>query len=184
MIREDERIEVIQVGSKGLEGFAVDVLVVSAWVLAWLLIVIGLAGTLLPALPGTPIMLAGFILMAWLNGFADVGIGTLLGLTALTLLAQLLDFIATAEGARRFGAGRGAILGATLGLLVGIFFGIPGMLLGPFIGAVIGHRMGEATLDASFRAGVGASVGVLIGTVAKIVIGIIMLLWFGLAWWF
>ena len=167
-----------------MEGFAIDTLVVSAWVLAWLLVIIGLAGTLLPALPGTPIMLAGMALMAWLNDFARIGLGTLLGLTALTLLAQFLDFVATAEGARRFGAGRGAILGATLGLLVGLFFGIPGMLLGPFIGAVIGHRLGEATLDDSVRAGVGASIGVLVGTVAKIVIGFLMLVWFGLAWWF
>ncbi len=167
-----------------MEGFAIDTLVVSAWVLAWLLVIIGLAGTLLPALPGTPIMLAGMALMAWLNDFMRIGYGTLLGLTALTLLAQFLDFIATAEGARRFGAGRGAILGATLGLLVGLFFGIPGMLLGPFLGAVIGHRLGEATLDDSVRAGVGASIGVLVGTVAKVVIGVAMLVWFALAWWF
>ena len=166
-----------------MEGFAIDTLVVSAWVLAWLLVIIGLAGTLLPALPGTPVMLAGMALMAWLNDFMRIGYGTLLGLTALTLLAQFLDFIATAEGARRFGAGRGAILGATLGLLVGLFFGIPGMLLGPFLGAVIGHRLGEATLDDSVRAGVGASIGVLVGTVAKVVIGVAMLVWFALAWW-
>jgi len=166
-----------------LEGFGLDVLVVSAWVLAWLLLIIGLAGTLLPALPGTPIMLAGMLLMAWLNDFQRLGLGTLLGLTALMLLAQALDFIATAEGARRFGAGRGAILGATLGLLVGLFFGLPGMLLGPFIGAVVGHRLGEATMDASVRAGLGASIGVLVGTVAKVVIGVVMLIWFALAWW-
>lgn len=166
-----------------MEGFAIDALVVGGWVLAWLLVLIGLAGTLLPALPGTPIMLAGFLLMAWLNEFIRVGFGTLLGLTALTLLALILDFLATAEGARRFGAGRAAILGATLGLLVGLFFGIPGMLLGPFIGAVVGHRMGKATLDDSLRAGVGASVGVLVGTAAKVVIGILMLIWFALAWW-
>lgn len=166
-----------------MEGFAIEVLVVGGWVLAWLLVIIGLAGTLLPALPGTPIMLAGFLLMAWLNDFVRVGFGTLLGLTALTLLALILDFLATAEGARRFGAGRAAILGATLGLLVGLFFGIPGMLLGPFVGAVIGHRLGKATLDDSLRAGVGASVGVLVGTAAKVVIGIVMLVWFAMAWW-
>lgn len=166
-----------------MEGFALDVLVISAWVLAWLLVIIGLAGTLLPALPGTPIMLAGMALMAWLNEFDRVGFGVLLGLTALTLVAQFLDFIATAEGARRFGAGRGAILGATLGLLIGLFFGIPGILLGPFVGAVVGHRLGEATLNESVRAGVGASIGVLVGTVAKVIIGVVMLVWFGLAWW-
>lgn len=170
-------------GSRGLEGFAIDVLMIGAWVLAWLLVLVGLAGTLLPALPGTPIMLAGMVLMAWLDDFVRIGFGTLLGLTFLMLLAQVLDFLATAEGARRFGAGRAAILGATLGLLVGMFFGIPGLLLGPFVGAVVGHRLGEATLNDSMRAGVGASVGVLVGTAAKVVIGIVMLVWFAMAWW-
>jgi hypothetical protein len=166
-----------------LDAFAIGSLVVAASVLAWLLVVVGLAGSLLPALPGTPLILAGLLLMAWLNGFARVGFGTLAGLTALTVLSIIVDFLATAEGARRFGAGRAAILGATLGLLVGLFFGLIGMLLGPFVGAVIGHRLGEAGFDASVRAGVGASIGVLVGTVAKVVISVIMLAWFALAWW-
>mgnify|MGYP006307687357 CR=1 FL=1 len=166
-----------------MDAFAIGSLVVAAWVLAWLLVVVGLAGSLLPALPGTPLILAGLVLMAWLNGFARVGFGTLAWLTALTVLSIIVDFLATAEGARRFGAGRAAIVGATLGLLVGLFFGLIGMLLGPFVGAVIGHRLGEAGFDASVRAGVGASIGVLVGTVAKVVISVIMLAWFALAWW-
>jgi hypothetical protein len=166
-----------------LDAYAIGSLVVAGWVLAWLLVVVGLAGSLLPALPGTPLILAGLVLMAWLNGFVRVGFGTLAGLTALTVLSIVIDFLATAEGARRFGAGRGAILGATIGLLVGLFFGLVGMLLGPFVGAVIGHRLGEAGFDASVRAGVGASLGVLVGTLAKVVIAVLMLIWFGLAWW-
>jgi uncharacterized protein YqgC (DUF456 family) len=166
-----------------LESIAIQSLLVAAWVLAWLLVVIGLAGALLPALPGTPVIMAGLVLMAWLNDFIRVGFSTLAALLALTLLSVIVDFLATAEGARRFGAGRAAILGATLGLIVGIFFGLPGMLLGPFVGAVAGHRLGEAELDASVRAGVGASIGVLVGTVAKVVISVVMLVWFALAWW-
>mgnify|MGYP006285567763 CR=1 FL=1 len=166
-----------------MDAFAIGTLVFAAWVLAWLLVVVGLAGSVLPALPGTPVILAGLALMAWLNDFARIGFGTLAWLTALTVLSVIIDFLATAEGARRFGAGRGAILGATFGLLVGMFFGLPGMLLGPFVGAVLGHRLGEAGLDASVRAGVGASLGVLVGTIAKVVISVIMLAWFALAWW-
>jgi hypothetical protein len=166
-----------------LDAFAVGSLIVAGWVLAWLLVVVGLAGSLLPALPGTPLILAGLVLMAWLNGFERVGFGTLAGLTALTVFSIVVDFLATAEGARRFGAGRAAILGATVGLLVGLFFGLVGMLLGPFVGALIGHRLGTADFDASIRAGVGASLGVLVGTVAKVVCGVAMLAWFALAWW-
>lgn len=166
-----------------MEWLSWELLVGPGWVLAVLLVIVGLAGTVLPILPGVPIMLVGLILMAWLDGFVHVGWSTLLWLTGLAVLSVVIDFIATAEGARRFGAGRYAILGATLGLLFGIFFGIIGILLGPFVGAVLGHLVGKANLDASMRAGVGASIGVVVGTAAKVVIGGVMLVWFSLAWW-
>ena len=165
-----------------MEGYLLEALLVVGWIVAIALVIIGLAGSILPALPGTPIILAGLALIAWMTGFEPVGIRTLVWLTILTLLSILFDFIATAEGARRFGAGRAAILGATLGLLVGMFFGLPGILLGPFAGAVVGHRLGEASLDASFRAGIGASIGVLVGTVAKLLISVVMIVWFVVAW--
>lgn len=154
------------------------------WLVAVLLVLLGLAGSILPALPGTPLVLGGLVMMAWLDDFLAVGGGTLVGLTLLTLLSLVIDFLATAEGARRFGAGRGAILGATLGVLVGLFFGLPGLILGPFVGAVLGHLATRARVDDSLRAGVGASVGVLVGTLAKVVVSVIMILWFALAWWF
>lgn len=167
-----------------MEAFALNALEIAGWTLAVVLVIVGLAGAVLPALPGTPLILAGLVLMSWLDGFVHVGVWTLFWLTLLTVLAVLLDFIATAEGARRFGAGRAAILGATLGLVVGLFFGLPGMLLGPFVGAAVGHRLGKANIDASIRAGVGASIGVLVGTVAKVVVSVAMLVWFALVWFF
>ena len=153
------------------------------WILAIMLILVGLAGTVLPVLPGVPIVLTGLILIAWLDGFVHIGFWTLAWLTVLALLSVIIDFLATAEGARRFGAGRLAILGAAVGLLVGIFFGLPGILFGPFVGAVIGHLLGKASLDDSMRAGVGATIGVVVGTISKIVIAFVMLVWFGVAWW-
>jgi len=161
-----------------------ETLIVLTWILAWLLVLVGLAGIILPALPGVPIIWFGLVLMAWLDGFVQVGLSTLLGLGLLAVLSVLVDFLATAEGARRFGAGRHAILGATLGLLVGLFFGLPGIVFGPFVGAMLGHLASKARLDASFRAGIGATVGVVVGTAAKGVIAAIMLLWFLLAWIF
>lgn len=167
-----------------MEWLSWELLKIPGWILAVLLIVIGLAGTVLPALPGVPIILLGLLLMAWMDGFIAVSITTMLWLSVLAVLSVVIDFVATAEGARRFGAGRLAILGATVGLLVGLFFGLPGILFGPFLGAVAGHLLGKANLDDSMRAGVGASIGVVIGTAAKVVIGAVMLVWFALAWWF
>ena len=166
-----------------MEWLSWELLTIPGWILAVLLILIGLAGTVLPALPGVPIILLGLLLIAWMDGFVAVSVNTLLWLGALALLSVVIDFLATAEGARRFGAGRLAILGASLGLLVGFFFGLAGILFGPFLGAVAGHLIGKANLDDSMRAGVGASIGVVIGTASKIVIGAIMLVWFVLAWW-
>lgn len=167
-----------------MEWLSWELLKIPGWILAVLLILIGMAGTILPALPGVPIVLVGLLLIAWMDGFVAVSLNTMLWLGVLALLSVVIDFLATAEGARRFGAGRLAIIGATLGLLVGLFFGLPGILFGPFLGAVAGHLMGKANLDESVRAGVGASIGVVIGTASKVVIGVIMLVWFTLAWWF
>ncbi|MDZ7790203.1 MAG: DUF456 domain-containing protein [Xanthomonadales bacterium] len=166
-----------------MEWLSWELLIWPTWALAFVLVLVGLAGTILPILPGTPVVLLGLVLMAWLDGFERVGWWTLLWLTVLTALSLLIDFLATAEGARRFGAGRYAILGATLGLLVGLFFGILGILLGPFVGAVLGHMAGRANLDDSLRAGVGASIGVVVGTAVGAGIGAVMVAWFALAWW-
>jgi hypothetical protein len=165
-----------------MEYLSWDWLVYLVWLSGIALIVVGLAGTVLPGLPGPPIMLAGMLLMAWLDDFAAVGWGSVLLLTLLAVLSVVIDFLATAEGARRSGAGWHAMLGASIGLLVGLFFGLPGLLLGPFIGGIIGHQMSKADLDASVKAGVGASIGVVVGTLAKVGIGMLMLAWFVLAW--
>lgn len=160
-----------------------DWLIYPGWVLAFLLVIVGLAGTILPALPGVPIVLLGLLLMTWLDGFVNVGFGTLAGLVVLTVLSMVIDFLATAEGARRFGAGRLAMLGALVGVVVGIFFGLPGLLFGPFLGAIAGHLLAKGSLDTSLDAGIGATLGVVVGTLAKVVIALIMLIWFTIAWW-
>jgi uncharacterized protein YqgC (DUF456 family) len=125
---------------------------------------------------------AGLILIAWIDGFANVSLVTMFLMGLLAMFSVIIDFLATAEGARRFGAGRHAILGAALGLLVGLFFGLPGILLGPFVGAVIGHLLSKARIDDSMRAGFGATIGVVIGTISKVAIAVIMLVWFAVAW--
>lgn len=166
-----------------MEWLSWELLKIPGWIVAILLVAIGFAGTVLPALPGVPIVLLGLLLIAWMNGFVAVSGSTMLWLGILAALSVVIDFLATAEGARRFGAGRLAILGATVGLLVGLFFGLPGILFGPFLGAVAGHLLGKAKLDDSLRAGVGASIGVVIGTASKVLIAVIMLVWFTVAWW-
>ena len=143
--------------------------------LAALLVLIGLAGIVLPALPGVILIFAGLALAAWAEGFQYVGAGTLVTLGVLSLLAWSLDWLAGSLGARRFGASRHAIVGAMLGALVGLFFGLPGILLGPFLGAVIGELVARRGLEQAGRAGLGAWLGLLLGVAAKLAISISMI---------
>lgn len=145
------------------------------WILAVLLAAGGLAGLVLPAIPGAPLLFAGLFLAAWIEDFEYVGAGTLTALGLMTALTYLLDFIASALGAKRFGASTRAILGAAIGAVVGIFFGLPGILLGPFLGAVIGELTVRRDLQGAARAGVGAFIGLVLATAGKLALGFTML---------
>jgi uncharacterized protein len=145
------------------------------WVVALLMIVTGLLGLVLPALPGPLLLFAGLLVAAWAEQFAYVGPGTLIGLGVMAALAILLDLVASAFGARRYGASPRAILGAMLGAVVGLFFGLPGLLLGPFLGALLGELSARRDLPAAGRAGWGAVIGLVLGTAAKLALGFAMI---------
>jgi hypothetical protein len=147
---------------------------VALLVLGALLALVGLAGVVLPALPGAPILLAGLFLAAWAEGFAHVGAGTLVALSVLAGLTYAADFLATALGAKRFGASRRAVVGAALGGLAGLFLGLPGVLLGPFAGAVLGELSGRRGLREAGRAGLGATLGIALGVAAKLALAFSM----------
>jgi hypothetical protein len=152
------------------------------WFVAAALVLIGLAGTLLPILPGVPLVFGGLLLGAWIDGFAHVGWPLLLVLALLSLLSVVVDLAASSLGAKRAGAGRAAMLGAAIGTLVGLFFGLAGLLIGPFLGAAAGQFLVRQDLGEAGRAGVGAWIGFLLGGLAKLALGIAMVLIFVVAW--
>ena len=145
------------------------------WLLAFILTAAGMAGLVFPVLPGAPVLFSGLVVAAWAEGFEHVSTGTLIVLGVMAVLMYLVDFLAGAFGAKRFGASNRAIIGAALGAIVGIFFGIPGILLGPFIGAVLGELTAQSDLRAAGRAGVGATVGLALGVAAKLALAFAML---------
>jgi uncharacterized protein YqgC (DUF456 family) len=145
------------------------------WVLSLLLILIGFAGLVLPAIPGAPLLFAGLFLAAWAEDFAYVGKGTLTILGLLALLTYGVDLWATMFGAKKFGASKRAIVGALVGAVIGIFFGFPGILFGPFIGAVIGELSTRRGLQAAARAGLGATIGLVLGAALKIALAFSMI---------
>jgi len=151
------------------------------FVLSGILILTGIAGTIVPALPGVPLVFAGMLLAAWADHFQHIGAFTLTILGVLCALALLIDFAASLLGAKRVGASTRALWGALLGTFVGLFFGLPGLLLGPFLGAVTGELTTGRELAQATRVGIGTWLGLLFGTLAKLALCFTMLGVFALA---
>jgi hypothetical protein len=147
----------------------------AAWILALLLVVAGTAGSVLPALPGVPLVFAGLLLAAWIDDFERVGVVPLVVLGLLVLLSFAIDFAASVLGAKRVGATRLAILGAAIGTVLGLFLGLPGLILGPFAGAVAGELLSHGKVEQAARAGIATWIGLLFGTLAKIALIFTML---------
>ena len=145
------------------------------YVIAGILILVGLAGTILPALPGTPLVFIGMLVAAWAGGFQEISGWTVALLGVLTALAMLADFLATLLGARGFGASNWALVGAAIGAVVGLFLGIVGLLIGPLVGAVAGELIAGRGMKQAMHAGVGAAIGFVVGTLAKIALSFTML---------
>lgn len=138
------------------------------------LILLGLAGTLFPILPGTPLIFVATVLIVSRDGISGFEAVTLISSGLLTALSIVIDLAATAYGAKRAGASRAAIIGATIGSLIGMFFLIPGIILGPFIGAVVGELTVSDDLRKVGGVGVATWLGLLVGTVCKLAIAFAM----------
>jgi uncharacterized protein len=149
--------------------------IIILWVLAAILVTAGVAGLVLPIIPGPPLILAGLVTAAWAEGFAHVGGAIIFILAVLAMIAVAVDFLAGALGAKRFGASRKAVIGAAAGAFFGLFFGIPGIIFGPFIGGVAGELSVRKNLRSAGMAGIGAWLGLVIGAAAKVAIGFAMI---------
>ena len=144
------------------------------WLCAAALILVGLAGAVLPAIPGVPLVFAGVWLGAWIDDYARVGGWTVVVIGVLGAIAMAMDLVATALGAKKVGASRQAITGAAVGTFVGVFFGLPGIVLGPFVGAVVGEVLARGNLEQAMSVGVGTWMGLLFGTLAKLALSLVM----------
>lgn len=144
------------------------------WIAAIVLVAAGLAGLVLPLLPGPILVFAGLFVGAWIDNFRFVGTGTLIVLGVMAALAYACDAAGGAVGARRYGASPRAIAGAALGGVAGIFFGLPGIVLGPFVGAFIGELSIRRRFGGAARAGWGATVGLALAAAGKLALGVAM----------
>lgn len=145
------------------------------WLIGVILTVSGMAGLLLPVIPGAPLLFLGLLFGAWAEGFRYIGVWTLLLLAAMAALTYVVEFAASVLGVKKYGGSKRAMIGAALGGVAGLSLGIPGILVGPFVGAVIGELSLQRNLDQASRAGFGTVVGLAIGVAGKLAIGIAMI---------
>lgn len=146
------------------------------WILGIALVAIGVAGIVVPALPGHVLIFAGLLLAAWAEGFTRVGAVTLVVIGLIAAASYLIDLVAAALGARRVGgASRRAMVGAALGTLLGLPLGLPGIVFGPLLGAVAGELSVHHDWRQAGRAGMAAWIGFLLGTAVKVAFAFIMI---------
>lgn len=144
------------------------------WIVAVLLIAVGVAGTVLPALPGIPLVFGGVLLAAWIDDFQRIP-GWVVGVLAvLAVIGVAVDYLAAAVSARRVGASRQGIIGAAIGTLAGIFSGLWGLLFMPLVGAAIGEFLAHRDALRAGKVGIATWFGLLIGTAVKLAVAFTM----------
>jgi len=145
------------------------------WVVASLLVVGGIVGTIVPAIPGALLVFIGLVVAAAIDNFDRVGWVILSILFIMTILSYAADAIATGYGAKKVGAGKWATIGAVLGGIVGLFFGIIGIIVGPFVGAFVGELLMRPDLKQAGKSGLGAWLGIVLGSAVKASLAIAMI---------
>ena len=145
------------------------------YMLGFALVIVGLVGIILPALPGHILILAGLVLAAWAEHFTRVGVWTLIVIGVIGAASYVVDFVGAALGAKHLGASSRAMIGAGLGTVGGLFVGLPGVILGPFVGAVLGELTIDRDLRRAGKAGVAAWIGFAIGTAVKVAMAFLMI---------
>lgn len=144
------------------------------WVLSAGLILVGLAGIILPALPGTILVLAGILVGAWIDDFTRVGWFVVTVVSILAVLSWVMEYVAALMGAKRAGASRQAVIGAAVGTVAGIFMGIIGVLFMPLAGAAIGEYVAQRDHGRAMRVGAATWVGLMVGMIAKVALAFMM----------
>jgi len=152
------------------------------WTLTLILMLVGLAGVVIPLLPGTTIILAAAILHRLMLGEDhSVGLWTIGGLTFLTVISYAVEFFSSSVGAKKFGASRWGGLGGMIGAIVGLFFGIPGVFIGPIVGVLLGELLSGQGLLPAGKSSWGTFLGTTAGIAVNFVIASMMIGWFLIA---
>ena len=153
-------------------------------VIGSILMLLGLAGSILPMLPGPPLSFVGLFLLALLEHFSPPLTPTLIIILAIvTILVIVMDYILPLLGAKRYGASKWGVWGSVLGMVIGIFLSPLAMLLGAFLGAVVAEWLVGKKKEEALRAGWGVMVGTLFATIVRLGVSGLMIYYFVSALW-
>lgn len=145
--------------------------------LAIVLMIAGIAGCLLPVLPGPPLSFLGLVVLH-LTRFAEVSRNLFIILAVVAIVVTVIDYIVPIWGTRRFGGSKYGMRGATVGLIIGLFLGPLGIIIGPFIGAVVGELIFKDDIKYALKAGFGSLLGFLTGVGLKLAASLIITFYF------
>jgi uncharacterized protein YqgC (DUF456 family) len=146
-------------------------------VLAIVLMLLGIAGCLLPVLPGPPLSYLGIVLLH-LTRFADISRNLFIILGVVAIVVTVIDYVVPIWGTRQFGGSKYGMRGATVGLIIGLFLGPFGIIVGPFIGAVVGEMLFKDDIKYALKAGFGSLLGFLTGVGLKLAASLLMTFYF------
>ena len=142
--------------------------------LAVVCLLTGLAGCVIPVLPGPPISYLGILFLHFSKEY-DYSLTTLLVLLALVIVVTVLDYVIPMLGSKYLGAGKWGSAGSFIGTIIGLFFLPWGLIVGPFLGAFIGEKISGKGWHDAFVAGTGSLVGFLVGTLIKMLLCLYMI---------
>jgi len=149
-----------------------------SFIIALIIMLIGLAGTVLPVIPGTPIIFIAALLYALITGFVDITGQTLAIFAVMTGAALALDWVATVFGVKKMGGSYFGAFGSLVGMIIGLIIpgvGIVGFIVGAFVGAVVFEMLIGKEMKVAVKAGLGSFVGFMLGGVMKFAIASTMI---------
>jgi uncharacterized protein YqgC (DUF456 family) len=145
--------------------------------IASILIIVGIIGCIIPALPGPPLSYAGIIFLN-ITRWANISIKLMISLGIIVIIVTVLDYILPAWATKKFGGTKMGVCGSIIGLFIGLFFAPWGIIIGPFGGAFFGEMIAHNNSEKALRSAAGSFAGFLFGTLAKIIVSGIIAYYF------
>ena len=149
--------------------------------ISFLFMIVGLVGTILPALPGLILMLVGILIYGWNVGFSVLGYNFLFTMVLLTVVGTFIDILGSMIGAKKYGASRLSLFTMVFGLIFGFFtMGLAGIIIGPVVAVIFTEMFKGKSLNDALKVTLGIALGFLSGIAFRFFIGVAMIVSFTL----